>query len=104
MPIAVFYDAILPVCVLASIKKGRTAVRDGRKLLSDHRRQEMAAAAIPVTAAQGTGQSVLEAKHGPGQAPGQTLNFAGSAATRGKGALDEELHIQGNRWAHTRIG
>ncbi|KAL4443950.1 hypothetical protein ABPG75_011687 [Micractinium tetrahymenae] len=66
----------------------------------------MAAAAVPHTAATGAGGWVLDGKLGPArpeaeEAAGQTLLFAGAAATLGRSALDEELHIRGSSvaWA-----
>ena len=56
----------------------------------------MAAAAVAVTATTEAGRRVLEGKLGSGDA-GHTLLFAGSAVTQGRGAVDEELHIQGSR-------
>lgn len=59
--------------------------------------------AVPLTAAVGGGTRAIEGKLGPAppgcEHPGQTLLFAGSAATLGHGVLDEELHIRGKRWA-----
>ena len=58
------------------------------------------AVAVAVVASHDSGRRVLEGRQqttgsdGPG---GQTMVFGGSATTLGRGALDEELHIQGNR-------
>lgn len=60
----------------------------------------MTTVAVPLTAAGSGGTRVLEGKLGPerpGREPGHTLLFAGSAATLGRAALDEELHIRGSR-------
>lgn len=57
---------------------------------------------VALTADHGSARRVVECKKRPdsGQ-PGRTLLFGGSCSTLGKGALDEELYIQGNRWELT---